>query len=167
MIAKLSLVLLLLGSLAISIGCAPAEPVRPPDQPAEPPPPEAPPELLSIRVIASGSTSPAGPVEDVYRDAERWRALRQGLRDVAYEPSFTTEGVLIAAVQAPTGGYNVRFDSVYVLPARDVVAIYTVEEPGDECFVTQALTEPFQVIAVPGLPEGAVRFVQRRETYSC
>lgn len=170
MIAKLSTRLMpaFLGALLVTIAaCAPSEPVRPPDQPAEPPAPDVPAEILTIRIVADGNQSPVGPAEEVYRDMERWRAVAQGLRDMAYEPTLVNEGVLLAAIAAPTGGFNVRFDSVYVLPARDVVAIYTVEQPGPDCFVTQALTEPFQIVAVPGLPEGAVRFIQRRETYSC
>lgn len=164
MLAKVSPIAL----LALLLGCGPVEP--PMTAPVPTDVTEAgpvPARLLDAITIATGNTSPAGPGEFVYRDAAEWRGVEAGVRDPAYRPSMGHEGVLLAAVHAPTGGYEVRFDSVYVLPAGDVAAVYTVHEPGPECMVTQAVTEPFHLVAVPGLPADPVRFVQRRATYAC
>lgn len=148
----------------LTTGCPNVEPVT--EMPGTPDAREMRSEL-TFRVVASGSHAPVAPGEYVYRDAEEWRAVAQGIRDPAYEPSLSLEGVLLASVHANTGGYNVRFDSLYIEGGADVVAIYAVEEPGPDCMVTQALTQPFQAIAVPDLPPGPVRFVQRRRTYAC
>jgi hypothetical protein len=164
MLAKVSPIAL----LALLLGCAPVEQpttALPPADATDAAPGSG--RVLDTITIAEGNTSPAGPGEFVYRDAAEWRALESSVRDPAYRPSMSNEGVLLAAVNAPTGGFQVRFDSVYVLPAGDVAAVYTVHAPGPNCMVTQALTEPFHLVAVPGLPPDPVRFTQRNATYDC
>jgi hypothetical protein len=167
MLYKLSLPLAVVAFTCVGLlsACQRVEPVTEMQDPSDMPLDRAATEL-TFRLVAEGTLAPVESGEHVYRDAEEWRAVRQGLRRVAYEPSLSMEGVLLAALDFPTGGYRVRFDSVYVT-AGHVAAIYTIEEPGPECMVTQALTQPFQAIAVPNLPGGPVRFVQRRQTYSC
>lgn len=120
---------------------------------------------LPFRVVASGSHSPVGPGEFIYRDLEEWRQIQAQLRHVRHIAGGD-EVVLLAAVDRNTGGHIVRFDSVTVTPAG-ISAFYTIDEPGPDCMVTQALTQPYQAIAVAGMPEGEVHFVQRREMYSC
>lgn len=152
--ALLAAVLLLVGA-----GCAPrdASPAAPPmDAPAAP-------ADDAFVVIAEGPMAPTGPTETVYRDAEAWQ--RAGIPAEA-SPDFAREVVLLAAVEAPTGGHRVRFERVE--RADDgLVARYVVEEPGAGCMVTQAFTTPFQAVVVRGAPDARVRFVQRRERYAC
>jgi len=163
--------LALVAACLLFMGCPTVEPVTEAPQPAEPADPvDVAPEpvtLLDFEIIADGSHSPVGPAEQVYRTAEEWQGLEEGLRDIAYSPRFPEDAVLLAAIDANTGGFRVVFDSVYVMPSGGVAAVYTVEQPGADCMVTQALTQPFQVIAVPRLSDDAVRFIQRRVTYSC
>jgi hypothetical protein len=182
MLAKLSprsSALLVVLAMVMAAGCVQTETVETiqPNHrevepvPVPPPPPHDRPVpemavLLPFTVIAQGNTSPAGPDEAVYRDPSTWAAVREALRDVAVEPSFPAESVLLAAVEASTGGYRVRFDNVYIHMGQ-TVANYTVEVPGRSCMTTQALTEPFEAITVRDLPEGSVQFVQQRRAYEC
>jgi hypothetical protein len=167
MLYKLSLRLTVIAFTCVGVlsACQRVEPVTDMEDRSDVPL-DRPATELTFRLVAEGTHGPVEPGEYVYRDAEEWRAVQQGLRRLAYEPSLSMEGVLLAAVDSPTGGYRVRFDSVYVT-AGHVAAIYTIEQPGPDCMVTQALTQPFQAIAVPNLPGGPVRFVQRSQTYGC
>lgn len=164
-------ILLLAVTLGLLGACAPNDQVMPaPEGPTPPydmdvPPGDATP--LAFTQLAYGSLSPVGAAEAVYRTEQEWAAVREGLGTVQREPDFPAEGVLLAAIEAPTGGYQVRFESVAVEVGDQVVARYTVEEPGDGCMVTQALTQPFAVVAVRALPEGAVLFIQSRRAVPC
>jgi hypothetical protein len=127
---------------------------------------------LPLTELASGQHAPMGVSEAVYRDAEAWAAVSEAFGELAAEPDFPVEAVLVAAVDARSGGHRVRFDRVYTegdAPDGESpsVAIYVVEEPGPGCMTTMALTRPYAAVAVAGLPRGPVRFVERRETYAC
>jgi hypothetical protein len=54
----------------------------------------------------------------------------------------------VFAGQQPTGGYSIAVDKVTDEADTRTVSI-TIEKPGDTCVVTQALTNPFQLIRVP------------------
>jgi hypothetical protein len=127
---------------------------------------------LPLTELTTGQHAPMEVSEAVYRDAEAWAAVSGAFGELAADPDFPLEAVLVAAVDARSGGHRVRFDRVYTegdAPDGEgpSVAIYVVEEPGAGCMTTMALTRPFAAVAVAGLPRGPVRFVERRETYAC
>ena len=62
---------------------------------------------------------------------------------------FATQEVLIAFDgQHPTGGYSVAVTSVVDGAGKREVTI-THSMPGENCIVTDAVTSPFQIVAVP------------------
>lgn len=106
----------------------------------------------SFREIGSGTFSGFTEQQVVaVRDEATWVKVREQLvfgSGAAPPIDFAADTlVLVALGQRPTGGYTVRVESV----ARrgGVLEISAVEQaPGGSCVTIQALTQPFQVIAV-------------------
>lgn len=121
---------------------------------------------LSFETIGEGIHAPIDAGEYVFRDREEWEAMARQFHDLDREVDFDRDAVLLAAYNATTGGYSLRFGSVEVLDG-EVVATYIIRRPGPDCMVTQALTRPYQIVLVAGLPDTTVRFQQRSESYSC
>lgn len=123
---------------------------------------------LPITHIAQGAYAPEGfrmHGERVFRTADEWQTVR--IANAEHEPDFETESVIVAAINANTGGYSVAIDSVFFSDG-EVKVDYTVRRPGGNCMVTQALTNPFHAVAVPALPEDAeIHFNQQQVTYQC
>ncbi len=61
---------------------------------------------------------------------------------------FTTHAIVaVFAGQKSTGGYSISVTKVEDGKMRDVVVALT--KPGPDCMVTQAVTTPYQIVAVP------------------
>ena len=114
------------------------------------------PRPLSVRVLDSGSRSGVTtPQESVIRGPEEWQRLWQA-HQVGAAPQrplpavdFSRElSIAIFAGQRPTGGFAVGVEQV-TESASGIEVSYRVTAPPPGAIVSQALTSPFQIIAVP------------------
>lgn len=112
------------------------------------------PKAVSIEVITTGTNARI-------TEAKNYRIKNaEELREVWYRAlgpeapavpviDFSTHHVLaVFAGEKPTGGYDVGVQSVVdTETAREVFVVRV--EPGESCMNTQALTSPYQFVAVP------------------
>lgn len=96
---------------------------------------------------------------------EEWNSIFGEMNE---EPGVNFEEKTVIAVvmgQKPTGGYEVSLRQVEV--SEDFVQFLVEEKiPGPNCFVTQMITNPYQIIAVDKT-EKEIRFVGNTVTNSC
>jgi hypothetical protein len=89
--------------------------------------------------------------------------------DVATDVDFAKEWVVVfSAGGRTTGGYSAHIDAINL--NNKTLAIFTrVEEPGADCFVTQATTNPSITvkIAKPSTSVSRARFSSVNNKYSC
>ena len=117
---------------------------------------------LSLRVLDSGSRSGVTTQqESVIRTPEEWQTLWQAHHADGGRPlpavDFSREmSIAIFGGQRPTGGFAVAVEQVTESTSGIEVA-YRVTSPPPGAIVSQALTSPFQIIAVPSR-RGPVRF---------
>jgi hypothetical protein len=119
---------------------------------------------LSVRVLDSGSRSGVtSQQESVVRGPEEWQRLWQAHQGgaVPQRPlpavDFARElCISIFAGQRSTGGFAVMVEQV-MESASGIEVSYRVTSPPPGAIVSQALTSPFQIIAVASRP-GPVRF---------
>lgn len=150
-------------ALLIVAGCgaAPAETTRGDAGQARP---------LKVRVLDSGSRSGITTSEErVVQGPDEWQRLWQAHQAGAVPqrplPSvdFSRElCISIFAGQRPTGGFAVMVEQV-TESASGTEVFYRVTSPPPGAIVSQALTSPFQIIAIPSRP-GPVRFRRLPET---
>ena len=127
---------------------------------------------IAWREVASGSHSNIKQASrQVIRDQQQWIKWWQQHNKVQMhidgktvpkpppEVDFEQEMVLVATLgQRSTGGYSIRFTEIR--REGDVVtATLQISSPGPDDLVTQALTSPFAVIAIPQ-HAGRVKFVE-------
>jgi hypothetical protein len=144
-------------ALLIVAGCSAAPAETSPGGAGQPRP-------LSVRVLDSGSRSGINsPEERVVQGPDEWQRLWQAHQAgaVPQRPlpavDFSRElSIAIFAGQRPTGGFAVAVEQVTESPSGIEVS-YRVTPPPPGAIVSQALTSPFQIIAVPSRP-GPVRF---------
>ena len=80
--------------------------------------------------------------------SDRWNELKPSLNVAADAMvDFDQEMVLLAAVPAPSGGYDVQIRSVEIL-AEEVVVHYALGVPADDCITTLGETVPFDAVTV-------------------
>jgi hypothetical protein len=122
------------------------------------------PETLKHRIIAEGGY---GQLRSARRQASyaatdaAYRSLWRSLVGQGDPPpvDFTREGVLfIAAGERPTGGYAVDVKAIR-REGDAIVVDAPVTSPPPDAMVTQALTSPFVVVAVPKVESTDVRWV--------
>jgi len=117
------------------------------------------PRPLSVRVLDGGSRSGVATLqESVVRGPEEWQRLWQAHEAgaVPQRPlpavDFPRElAIAIFAGQRPTGGFAVTVEQV-TESASGIEVFYRVTSPPPSAIVSQALTSPFQIIAVPSRP---------------
>jgi hypothetical protein len=127
------------------------------------------PDLRGLRFY----TNLVSPARLVVKDAavwgSVWRSIVGKVSPTPPEPSvdFAHEMVVVAAMgQRPTGGYVIDvIDAVSDKDGKLKVAV-TETSPGQHCAVTDALTEPVDVVIVRRT-EGAVDFGERQQTRDC
>ena len=122
----------------------------------------------SFRALDGGSRSGVTTQqESVARTPEEWQRLWQAHQPGGARPlpalDFSREmAIAIFAGQRPTGGFAVAVEQV-TESASGIEVVYRVTPPPPGSMVSQALTSPFQIIAVPARP-GPVRFRRLPET---
>lgn len=112
-------------------------------------------------------------VRSVIGDAASWAAVWAQVT-VGGQPQpplpsvdFRTERVLVVALGTrPTGGYDIRVDSLarYELGS---VADVTTRAPGPSCGTTTALTQPVEILRLSPLPWEPIVFDQQAVVVDC
>lgn len=124
---------------------------------------------LSFRSVAFGGLSGITVSQErVIRDPEEWGRLWQAHQAGAFPQrslpavDFSRElAIAIFAGERPTGGFAVAVEQV-AESASGIEVVYRVTSPPPGAIVSQALTSPFQIIAVESR-SGPVRFRRLRE----
>lgn len=122
-----------------------------------------PPETLKHRIIAEGGYGRIRVARQQVAYAATESAYRSLWNNVVGQGDpppidFSREGVLfLAAGERPTGGYQVTVKSIRQNGDALVVEA-PVEPPPPDTMVTQALTSPFVVVAIPKVESTDVRW---------
>lgn len=131
---------------------------------------------LAFRELASGTScgidSPSVQVFSQQGDFQRfWLLLHAGREPMPPLPEVDFSRQLVVGYFAgikPSGGYSVRISRIEA--EEGVFAAYVdLAEPGANCFVTEALTQPYQLVLVEwngGAPAQMLHAV-RRVTSDC
>lgn len=103
-------------------------------------------------VYYSTNTGIRGEMVKVVRDSTTWTAMwdsihtDRGAVPPAPPVSFAEKMIVIAAMgERATGGYSVAIDSIQCLSSAFDVHL-SLLEPGEGCMVTQALSQPVQIV---------------------
>ena len=124
---------------------------------------------LDVRRLGTWAQSPYQARErQVIRNAEELERLwaRLGAQD-GPEVDFATDLVVVAAAgQRPSGGYDIDVRRAELANGRLLVEVLETE-PGRNCVVTMALTQPVTVVALRAARAEGWEFVERRETREC
>lgn len=110
----------------------------------------------------------------VLRDEEAyaafWERLHADRDSVPERPGVDFDEEVVVAIvlgQRSTGGYSVEIDEVLTSAAGGTIQVrFTEAVPGEDCFVTQALTSPYVLVTVKAQDEDFT-FEGAEETRSC
>lgn len=113
------------------------------------------PQTIAFRVIATGANAANAAARKnvaVYTQAEYqklWTTAHGSAAPARPAVDFSKEYVIgVFAGSKPTGGYAVAVTSIIDTGTARTITV-TLAKPGTSCIVTQALTSPFELIAVP------------------
>lgn len=104
----------------------------------------------------------------VIRDANGWAAFWSEL-GIGDRPAvdFTRDVVVaVAAGQQSSGGYEIAVDQVTQNNGELMIEVVELS-PSPNCMTTAALTQPVDVVVVPGVNARGWSFVERREVRGC
>lgn len=108
----------------------------------------------------------------VVRTDEEWTRVWERITHRVSPPvprpavDFSQEMVVVVAMGGrPTGGYAIAVEGVFEAEGRLYAAVLE-KSPGAACILTQALTQPIDVVRIPRR-DGIVSFVERAETVDC
>lgn len=111
--------------------------------------------VVTFRVLDTGTHAAGVSVQTNYAAsseedfAKLWKMSHGTDGKTLPEIDFSKEYVMgVFAGQKPSGGYSVAVASVTDAGNTRTVAI-TLTSPGEGCMVTESLTNPYQIIAVP------------------
>ncbi len=107
-------------------------------------------------------------VADAAALAAAWRQVYALAEPRPDQPAvdFSADAVLVvAAGERPSGGDDIRIDSLLTLGSGTEVHVTTLRA-GPTCVSTAALTQPVQVVRVPGL-RAPVRFIEHVSVEEC
>ncbi len=124
---------------------------------------------LDIRRIGQWTRTGIGEARRlVIRDANAWADFWSEL-GVGERPTvdFSQDVVVaVAAGQRPTGGYEIAVDRV-VNNNGELTADVVETAPGPNCMTTASLTQPVDVVVVPGVTPRSWSFIERKEVRGC
>jgi hypothetical protein len=104
----------------------------------------------------------------VIRDANAWAEFWSEL-GVGDRPAVDFSRDLVVAVSAgqrPTGGYEIAISRVSQSDGQLTIEVLETA-PGPNCTTTSALTQPVDVVVVPGVAAKGWSFVERNEVRGC
>jgi hypothetical protein len=124
---------------------------------------------LDIRRIGQWTRTGIGEARRlVIRDANAWADFWSEL-GVGDRPTidFSHDVVVaVAAGQRPTGGYEIAVHKV-VNNGGELTSEVVETTPGPNCMTTGSLTQPVDVVVVPGVAPRSWSFVERKEVRGC
>jgi hypothetical protein len=124
---------------------------------------------LDIRRIGQWTRTGIGEARRlVIRDANAWAEFWSEL-GVGERPSvdFSRDVVVaVAAGQRPSGGYEIAVERV-VDNGGELTAEVVETTPGPNCITTASLTQPVDVVVVPGVAPQSWSFVEHKEVRGC
>ena len=113
------------------------------------------------------------PGRVVIRDQETWRSTWSKIYERGSEKpalpniDFNNEVVIVAALgERRCSGYGVVFTGATQNNRGGIDVVVRSSEPGDNCGVLGALTQPVDVARIPK-PTGQVRFVEQKAVTDC
>jgi hypothetical protein len=98
-----------------------------------------------------------------------WAQLEAGREPTTAPPSvdFSRDLVIVAAMgQRNSGGHAIQIREVADDAGRLIVKVVETS-PGPGCLVTMALTEPVDVVRLPGMAGRQVEFAESKEIREC
>jgi hypothetical protein len=104
----------------------------------------------------------------IIRDANAWAAFWSEL-GVGDRPSvdFSRDLVIaVAAGQRPSGGHEIAVTRVTENKGELQVEVVEIS-PGPNCMTTSSLTQPVDVVVVPGVTTRSWSFTERKEVRGC
>lgn len=113
------------------------------------------------------------PLRVVIRDQEAWHDMWKRIHSTVVvglpplpEIDFAREMVVVVALGArPTGGYGVIVDGAYERDDR-LEVIVSVQSPGKSCMLTQAVTQPVDIVRIPKTNRSVV-FKDKENVHEC
>jgi hypothetical protein len=124
---------------------------------------------LDIRRIGQWTRTGIGEARRlVIRDANTWADFWSEL-GVGDRPTidFSRDVVVaVAAGQRPTGGYEIAVHQV-VNNGGELTSEVVETTPGPNCMTTGSLTQPVDIVVVPGVTPRSWSFVERKEVRGC
>lgn len=137
------------GSLSASLGIATGTPV------ATSTPTESEARSVDFRTLDIGAQAASISARKnyaVYTEAELaklWGMIHGSDGSAIPKIDFSKEYVIgVFSGQKPTGGHSISISSIIDTSETRVVAV-KLTSPGADCIVTQVLTSPYQIVAVP------------------
>jgi len=129
---------------------------------------DGPDELLVFETLGMGQQGAVrDTIEVITRDEVSYQEAMAKVTPLAPIPSVDFSQMMVSLIAIPTesGGYIVEVRSVE--KTGDLITVsYDVAVPGQDCITLQALSLPFQVVAIQQ-SAGQVEFVRTNKTYSC
>ncbi|MCP1728011.1 hypothetical protein J2T60_002011 [Natronospira proteinivora] len=104
----------------------------------------------------------------VVRDADTFERIWDLSDQRGERPAVDFDQSMVVAIfmgERRTGGYSVQVDEVRQ-DGDDIMVQVIMEEPGEGCMTTQAITRPFQLVLLPQL-DGEVRFQTQQQALDC
>jgi hypothetical protein len=74
--------------------------------------------------------------------------------------------VAVSAGQRPTGGHEIAIERV-INNGGELTVEVVETTPGPNCMTTASLTQPVDVVVVPGVAPRSWSFVERKEVRGC
>ncbi len=132
---------------------------------AESPLPETEAQQLKQGFYTNSGTYTKKQLKIITSQADYNEELANYTSDVPAEIDFDKGRVLLMDMgQRNTGGYSIGLDSIDVFEAH-ITANVNLSKPGQNCVVTQALTNPYQFVYIP--TEREVLVSESLTIYTC
>lgn len=124
-------------------------------------------EAVAFAPLGRGAQALVGTTERAILDADTWSAYADSLRPLFPfdSVSFDREMVLVAALQVPHGGYDLRFELVEQT-GDTLLAAYRVYVPGEDCRSTVGPGAVFHAIRL-GRSGARIEFAREDEMIDC
>lgn len=124
-------------------------------------------EAVAFAPLGRGAQALVGTTERAILDADTWDAFADSLRPLFPfdSVSFDREMVLVAALQVPHGGYDLRFELVEQT-GDTLRAAYRVYVPGEDCRSTVGPGAVFHAVRL-GRSGAIVEFARESEAIDC
>ena len=124
-------------------------------------------EAVAFAPLGRGAQALVGTPERAILDARTWGAYADSLRPLFPfdSVSFEREMVLVAALQVPHGGHDLRFELVEKI-GDTLLATYRVYVPGQDCRTTMGPGAVFHAIRL-GRTTSRIEFALTSETIDC